>query len=74
VIEAHSPEEGEAAIEIPIELDGEPIQIAFNPDYLVDPLKVLTTEQVAMEFRASNTPAVLKAGPDFIYVLMPVTL
>lgn len=73
-IEAHSPEEGEAAVEIPIELEGEPIQIAFNPDYLVDPLKVLTMEQVVMEFRASNTPAVLKAGPDFIYVLMPVTL
>jgi DNA polymerase III subunit beta len=74
VIEAHSPEEGEAAVEVPIELDGEPIQIAFNPDYLVDPLKVLTMEQVTMEFRAPNTPAVLKAGVDFIYVLMPVTL
>jgi DNA polymerase-3 subunit beta len=74
VIEAHSPEEGEAAVELPIELEGEPIQIAFNPDYLVDPLKVVNMEQVVMEFRAPNTPAVLKAGPDFIYVLMPVTL
>ncbi|MFA5865189.1 MAG: DNA polymerase III subunit beta [Phycisphaerae bacterium] len=73
-IEAHSPEEGEAAVELPIELEGEPIQIAFNPDYLVDPLKILTQEQVVMEFRAPNTPAVLKAGPDFLYVLMPVTL
>jgi len=74
VIEAHSPEEGEAAVEVPIELEGDPIQIAFNPDYLVDPLKVLSMEQVVMEFRAPNTPAVLKAGADFIYVLMPVTL
>jgi DNA polymerase-3 subunit beta len=74
IIEAHSPEEGEAAVELPITLEGENIQIAFNPDYLIDPLKVLEVEEVVMEFRASNTPAVLKSGPDFIYVLMPVTL
>jgi DNA polymerase-3 subunit beta len=73
-IEAHSPEEGEAAVELPVELEGEAIQIAFNPDYLIDPLKVIVAEQVMMEFRASNAPAVLKSGPDFIYVLMPVTI
>ncbi len=74
IIEAHSPEEGEAAVELPVELEGEPLQIAFNPDYLIDPLKVLAVDQVVLEFRASNTPAVLKGGPDFIYVLMPVSL
>jgi DNA polymerase-3 subunit beta len=74
IIEAHSPEEGEAAVELPITLDGEAMHIAFNPDYLIDPLKVLDVEQVVMEFRAPNTPAVLKSGPDFLYVLMPVTL
>ena len=73
-IEAHSPEEGEAAVELPVELEGEAIQIAFNPDYLIDPLKVLVAEQVVMEFRASNAPAVLKSGSDFVYVLMPVTI
>jgi len=73
-IEAHSPEEGEAAVELPVELEGEAIKIAFNPDYLIDPLKVLVAEQVVMEFRASNAPAVLKSGSDFVYVLMPVTI
>jgi DNA polymerase-3 subunit beta len=73
-IEAHSPEEGEAAVELPVEFEGESIQIAFNPDYLIDPLKVVGGEQVMMEFRASNAPAVLKSGTDFVYVLMPVTI
>jgi DNA polymerase-3 subunit beta len=74
VIEAHSPEEGEAAVELPIELDGEPMHISFNPDYLIDPLKVLSEDHVILELRAPNTPALLKAGTNFNYVLMPVTI
>jgi DNA polymerase-3 subunit beta len=74
VIEARSPEEGEAAVELPIVLEGAPVQIAFNPDYIIEPLRVLEVEEVIMEFRTSNTPAVLKASGDFLYVLMPVSL
>jgi len=72
-IEARVPEQGEAKVEMPVTCQGEPVEISFNPDYITDPLRVLTTDEVTLEFRSSTTPGVLKAGPDFLYVIMPVT-
>ncbi len=72
-LEAKVPEEGEATIELPIEYDGEAIETAFNPEFLTEPLRVLSQDKVVMELKNSTTPVVMKAGPDFLYVLMPVT-
>ncbi|NLX04474.1 MAG: DNA polymerase III subunit beta [Phycisphaerae bacterium] len=72
-IEAKVPEQGEAVVELPVEGEGEPVTIAFNPEYLTDPLRVIGQDEIVLEFKSSTTPALLKAGPDFLYVLMPVT-
>ena len=37
-------------------------------------LKVVDAEQVSFEFKAPNKPGVIKTGPDFLYVIMPVNL
>ncbi len=50
------------------------MEIAFNPAFLIDALRVAETDQVSLEMSAPNKPAVLKAGTDFLYVLMPVDL
>lgn len=72
-LEAHVPDEGEATVQLPIECQGEPVEITFNPEYLIDPLRVLAQDDVNFEFKTSTTPGLMKAGPDFLYVLMPVT-
>ena len=41
---------------------------------LGDALRVIDTDEVAIEMNAANKPAMLKAGSDFLYVLMPVDL
>lgn len=71
---SRAPETGEATVNCPITLDGEPIEIAFNPTFLIDALRVADTDEITLELSASNKPAVLKAGADFLYVLMPVDL
>ncbi|KKL57023.1 hypothetical protein LCGC14_2239590, partial [marine sediment metagenome] len=58
----------------PVSFEGEPLEIAFNPVFLVDALKVVQGEHVTMEFGAATKPAVLKEGGDFTYVVMPVDL
>ncbi len=73
-IESHSAEQGEAAIEAPVETNGNELQIAFNPNYLIEALRVLTTEQVILELKEPKTPLVMKSGTNFTYVLMPVTI
>jgi len=67
-------EAGEAEIKIPCRLEGEPIDIGFNPAFLVDVLKIIDTEDLGIEMTAPLKPAVLRAGGDFLYVVMPVEL
>ncbi|MCK4275415.1 MAG: DNA polymerase III subunit beta [Phycisphaerae bacterium] len=73
-LSSRAPETGEAEVTCPIKFDGDPIDIAFNPTFLTDALRVTGTEAITLEMSASNKPAVIKAGSDFLYVLMPVDL
>ena len=37
-------------------------------------LRVVNTDEISLEMTAPNRPGLLKAGPDFQYVIMPVNL
>lgn len=73
-LSSRAPETGEAEVTCPLSLEGDPVDIAFNPAFLLDALKVVGSEQITFEMNASNKPAMLRAGTDFLYVLMPVDL
>lgn len=74
VLSSRSPEAGEATVNFPCKYEGSDIEIGFNPNFLVDALKVADTDEVEMEMTAPNRPGLIKAGPDFLYVVMPVNL
>ena len=65
---------GEATEQIPIKYAGKSISMTFNPNYLMDPLKYLNSDDVAIEFTDELSPAVLKSNIPFIYVLMPLRI
>ncbi|WP_338601857.1 DNA polymerase III subunit beta [Saccharopolyspora sp. SCSIO 74807] len=74
-------DEGSAEEELPVELSGESLTIAFNPAYLQDGLGALKTDRAQMLFTTSNRPALLKpvgedgeVVPGYLYLLMPVRL
>jgi len=71
---SRAPETGEAEVTMDVGYDGEALEIAFNPVFLSDALKVVDAEGITLEFSASNKPAVVKSGGDFLYVVMPVDL
>ena len=73
-LSSRAPEAGEAEVTCPISFEGEPMEIGFNPTFLTDALRVCETDEVSVEMNASGKPAVLKAGGEFLYVLMPVDL
>lgn len=82
VIKADSSEAGQAQELLPVELEGEPLAIAFNPRFLIDGLDAVGGEQVSFEFRDELKPAILRPPApeqgddapetDFLYLLMPV--
>jgi len=74
VLTGRSPEAGEAEVTVPVKLTGEPMEIAFNPTFLAEALKVAGVDEINMEMSAPNKPALLKGTADFLYVVMPVDL
>jgi len=73
-LSSRAPETGEAEVTCPAALEGEAIEIAFNPTFLTDALRVAETDEVTIGMNAANKPAVMRSGNDFLYVLMPVDL
>jgi DNA polymerase-3 subunit beta len=74
VVEAETPEVGEATIEVGVDYAGPGLEIGFNPDFLLDALKTLAKGNVQLEFKGPTTPAVMKRGQEFLYVVMPIRL
>ncbi|MDA1277024.1 MAG: DNA polymerase III subunit beta [Verrucomicrobia bacterium] len=73
-ITANSPEVGEARESLAINYKGNDVAIAFNPGYLMDPLKALDEDEVYLELIDELSPGVLKINEPFLYVLMPMRM
>jgi len=73
-LSSRAPETGEAEVTCPVKLEGEPMEIAFNPMFLIDALRVVETDEITVGMNAPNKPALMKSGSDFLYVLMPVDI
>ena len=73
-LSSRASEQGEATIRLPLEYAHPPLEIGFNPQFLMDSLRVLDDEKVTVELKEANRPAVLRSGSDFLYVIMPVNL
>ena len=69
-----SPESGEATVNFPCKYEGADIEIGFNPTFLIEALRVVDSDEITLEMLAPNRPGLLKGGPDFLYVIMPVNL
>ena len=71
-ISAQSPDIGEAHETVAIKYTGKDMVVAFNPDYIMEPLRNLVTDEIFIELTDELSPAVLKCDVPFIYVLMPM--
>ena len=56
-------EVGSAEEELPCELEGAPLVIAFNPAYLLDALGALHTSRARLTFTTPNRPALMRPVP-----------
>ncbi|GAB2678329.1 DNA polymerase III subunit beta [Thalassiella azotivora] len=81
-LEAGQGDDAQASEALESTLQGEPISIAFNPQFLLDGLQALSTPFVRLSFTQPTKPAVLTgqaelAGSDddtYRYLLMPVRM
>ena len=61
--------------EVSAEKEGKDINIAFNPKYIVDVLKVIDDEDVYLYLFNSNAPCFIKNNEEsYIYLILPVNM
>ena len=73
-ISGSSTEYGESHESMAIAYDGPEVQVAFNPQFLMEPLKALTKDEVFFEFKDELSPGLFKTLDHFICVVMPLRL
>jgi DNA polymerase III subunit beta len=71
-ITANTPEVGEARESLPVAYKGRDFSIAFNPEFLMAPLRNLAEDEVFFDLIDEMSPGVLKIQTPFLYVLMPM--
>ncbi|MBU1107821.1 MAG: DNA polymerase III subunit beta [Candidatus Riflebacteria bacterium] len=73
---AKAAEKGTAEMFINSELSGEPINISFNINFVLDFVNNVTDAQVILDMTTPNYPGLLKTGnpeSEFKYVIMPMS-
>jgi DNA polymerase-3 subunit beta len=74
-----TPDLGEATDELPIRFDGDPFDIGFNANYLLEILRYIPTEEVKLTFKAPERAATLEpegwSDPaSYLCLVMPLRL
>jgi len=77
-ITSQSADVGEAKEVIPLDYSGDNLSIGFNAQYLLDFLSVVGTDEVMLEFKDEQSPALMRPSGDgqseYKYVVMPMRL
>jgi len=73
-LSARSPEAGEAKVDLPVEWPFDAFEIGFNPQYLIDALRVMDGPIFRLELGEPTTPGLVREGEGFLYVVMPISL
>ncbi len=71
-IMANTPEVGEAKESLAVVYKGKEFAIAFNPEFLMAPLRNLSNDEIYLDLIDEMSPGVIKINTPFLYVLMPM--
>ena len=66
-------EMGSSVEKVNIKLEGQDLEIGFNPKYLIDALKIIDSEDIKIEFVNNVSPCIIKPmdHDNYIYLVLP---
>ena len=75
-VAAETPEVGDAREAIPAPYSGEPLEIAFNPQFVIEGIESVDGEELVMKLSSPLRPGLLEPidSEDFSYLVMPIRL
>jgi len=65
---------GSAQASVPVEYAGEPFEIGFKPEYVIEGLRAVNAGAFELELTAADQPAMIRGTGDFVYVFAPMNL
>ncbi len=74
VVSKSSPNIGEVREEMDAVYKGHEIAVGFNPNYIIDVLKVIPQDEIALEVFGSDKPAVIRIEDWLLYLALPMQL
>jgi DNA polymerase III subunit beta len=78
-VSAQTPDVGQASETVPVNYEGEALEIGFNPQFLQDGLESVQADELVVKLISPLRPGLLEAAGDededkFLYLIMPVRL
>jgi DNA polymerase III subunit beta len=75
-VAAETPDIGDATEAMPAPYSGEPLEIAFNPQFLIEGVDSVDTDELAVQLSSPLRPGLLRpvGSEDFSYLVMPIRL
>lgn len=66
-------EMGSSIEKVHIKLEGQDLEIGFNPKYLIDALKIIDSEDLRLEFVNNVSPCIIRPtdNDNYIYLVLP---
>jgi DNA polymerase III subunit beta len=76
VITTTNPDLGESKEDMTIDYQGDPIEVAFNPRYIIETLSVIDTEKVVVNLFDNEKPCLIEGENDDTYlsIIMPMRI
>lgn len=74
VLAARATDVGEAHVEVDAKIDGTPVEVAFNPDFVIEGLNAIAANEVTLRVSGKDTPSRIDGEENYVYVVMPVTM
>src|SRR5918999_5096827 len=73
---AETPDVGDAREGVPAPYSGEALEIAFNPQFLIEGIESIDSDEVALQLTSPLRPGLLRplGREDFSYLVMPIRL
>ena len=75
-VAAETPESGDASESMPCAFSGEAMEIAFNPQFFIEGIESVETEELVLRLTSPLRPGLLQpaGSEDFSYLVMPIRL
>ncbi len=76
VVITSSTEMGQSYDEVICDIDGQSLEIAFNPRYLIDALRAIEDDRIYAKFTTALSPCIIRGAgsEDFKYLVLPLRI